>query len=346
MSTAVVKSEQRSEIVEFMPALSIQQIRARFDAITQCMKEVMRVGNDYGVIPGATKPTLLKPGAEKLCTFFGLTVPEPVIVEKIQDWTGKEYGEPFFYYMVRQDLLRHGEVVASQFASCNSWETKYRYRQGERTCPSCKQPAIIKGKAEYGGGWVCFKKRGGCNAKFRDGDQTIESQQVGRVPNKDIADQVNTILKMAEKRALVAATLIAVNASEFFTQDLEDTVVVDGDSRPVENGNGHSPSEEELNIAMQEDAAHLRRMAERAEREQKQQKEAGSITPEQATQLDQELKDAGFVGDRFTKLCEWAAQTYHCSPDLKEFPALHFNDLLARIRRKSANQQRAEPATV
>jgi hypothetical protein len=42
------------------------------------------------------------------------------------------------------------------------------------------------------------------------------------VPNEDIASQVNTINKMAQKRALVAATLIAVNASEFFTQDLED----------------------------------------------------------------------------------------------------------------------------
>jgi hypothetical protein len=45
---------------------------------------------------------------------------------------------------------------------------------------------------------------------------------VVRVPNPDIADQVNTIMQMAQKRALVAATRIAVNASEFFTQDLED----------------------------------------------------------------------------------------------------------------------------
>ena len=33
---------------------------------------------------------------------------------------------------------------------------------------------------------------------------------------------VNTIQKMAQKRALVAATLIATSASEFFTQDVED----------------------------------------------------------------------------------------------------------------------------
>jgi hypothetical protein len=44
-----------------------------------------------------------------------------------------------------------------------------------------------------------------------------------RIPNPDVADAVNTVQKMAQKRALVAATLIATSASEFFTQDLEDT---------------------------------------------------------------------------------------------------------------------------
>jgi hypothetical protein len=44
-----------------------------------------------------------------------------------------------------------------------------------------------------------------------------------RIPNPDVADVVNTIQKMAQKRALVAATLIATSASEFFTQDVEDT---------------------------------------------------------------------------------------------------------------------------
>lgn len=37
-----------------------------------------------------------------------------------------------------------------------------------RPCPSCGQKAIIRGKAEYGGGFVCWKKMGGCGAKFDD----------------------------------------------------------------------------------------------------------------------------------------------------------------------------------
>lgn len=35
------------------------------------------------------------------------------------------------------------------------------------TCPECgKAGTIIKGSAEYGGGWLCWKKKGGCGAKF------------------------------------------------------------------------------------------------------------------------------------------------------------------------------------
>jgi len=37
-------------------------------------------------------------------------------------------------------------------------------------CPACGAQAVIKGKAEYGGGWLCWKKRGGCGEKFADTD--------------------------------------------------------------------------------------------------------------------------------------------------------------------------------
>lgn len=43
-----------------------------------------------------------------------------------------------------------------------------------------------------------------------------------KVENPDIADVYNTVLKMANKRALVAATLNVTAASDIFTQDVED----------------------------------------------------------------------------------------------------------------------------
>jgi hypothetical protein len=206
----------------FMPAMSIESAVERYTAVTEFVSRVLRREVDYGVIPGTEKLTLLKPGAEKLTTFFGLST-RFRLIERIEDWTGAEHdGEPFFYYLYRCRLCRGDLLVAEADGSCNSREQKYRYREAHRLCPDCKQPAIIKGREEYGGGYVCFRKKGGCGAKFLTGDPVIESQPVGRVPNADIADQVNTIQKMGQKRALVAAVLIAVNASEFFTQDVED----------------------------------------------------------------------------------------------------------------------------
>ena len=216
----------RAEFGEFLPALTVEQAVGRFRAVVEFVQTVMKANVDYGVIPGTTKPTLLKPGAEKLCTLFGLSA-HFQITERIEDWTGDAYGgEPFFYYLYRCQLLRNELLIAEADGSCNSRETKYRYRKADRVCPYCSQPTIIKGREEYGGGWLCFAKKGGCGAKFRAGDAAIEGQQVGRVPNPDIADQVNTIQKMAQKRALIAAVLIAANASEFFTQDVEDILGV------------------------------------------------------------------------------------------------------------------------
>ena len=106
--------------------------------------------------------------------------------------------------------------------SCSTREAKYAYRKAARKCPQCQAEAIIKGKEEFGGGWVCFKKKGGCGAKFPDDDVAITGQSEGRMPNDDVADQYNTVLKMANKRSLVAAVLNATAASDIFTQDIED----------------------------------------------------------------------------------------------------------------------------
>ena len=111
----------------------------------------MREGVDYGVIPGTDKPTLLKPGAEKLCTLFGLTS-RFEIIRSAEDWTGADHnGEPFFFYLYRCRLHRGDMIIAEGDGSANSWEQKYRYREAHRKCPQCGEAAIIRGKQEYGG---------------------------------------------------------------------------------------------------------------------------------------------------------------------------------------------------
>jgi hypothetical protein len=205
-----------------MPVMTIQEAVRRREQMIEFVKKIMEEGKDFGTIPGTdTKPTLFKAGAEKLTTFFGLA---PIFVDEtaIEDFSDPDY--PFFYYRRKCQLWRGDLMIAEASGSCNSREKKYRWRSASQVCPSCGKETIIKGKAEYGGGWVCWARKGGCGAKFADDAPDIANQQVGQVENPDVYDLANTVLKMADKRALVATTLLAVNASEFFTQDLEDMV--------------------------------------------------------------------------------------------------------------------------
>lgn len=208
----------------FLPVMSIDVAVERRETIIAFVKKIMVQDQDFGVIPGTgSKPVLLKPGAEKLCSFFGLEPEFTPITEEV-DWTGEQHGgEPFYYIRYRCRLMKNGIVMGVGEGSCNSWESKYRYRNGSRKCPECQKECIIAGRPEYGGGFLCFAKKGGCGAKFLATDKRITGQEIGRIKNPDMADSVNTIQKMAQKRALVPATLLATSGSEFFTQDLEDS---------------------------------------------------------------------------------------------------------------------------
>lgn len=183
----------------------------------QIIKQVLVQGDDFGVIPGTDKPTLLKSGGEKIADSLGL-YPDYEQLALTED-----FDRPLFFYRYKC-LLRHrgsDAVIATGIGSCNSMESRYRYRNAGRNCPKCGKETIIKGKAEYGGGWLCFSKKGGCGAKFDEGDVSITSQTPGRVENEDIFSLTNTVDKMAQKRAMIAATL-NLGFSSHFTQDLED----------------------------------------------------------------------------------------------------------------------------
>ncbi len=211
-----MSSTEVIQYAERIGALSIVDIKAQVNLIQHVMREVMQQDQHYGVIPGTgTKPTLLKAGAEKLCLTFRLD-PQYDITER-QDGIHLHITSKCTLYHITT-----GQRYGSGMGSCSTREAKYAYRKSARKCPNCQSEAIIKGKEEYGGGWVCFKKKGGCGAKFADGDKAIEGQAEGRMPNEDVADQYNTVLKMANKRSLVAAVLNATAASDIFTQDIED----------------------------------------------------------------------------------------------------------------------------
>ena len=207
---------QRRETIAVAGALTVEAVVSRVAMVQQIMKTVMKEDVHYGVIPGCNKPSLLKPGAETLGMAFQLRPEYEIEVTNLPN-NHKEYVIKCSLYSIET-----GNLVGSGVGSCSTMEAKYRYRQETRKCPECGVEAIIKGKESYGGGWLCWKKKEGCGAKFKDGDKTIEGQVVGRIENPDLADINNTVLKMGKKRAHIDATLTATAASDIFTQDIED----------------------------------------------------------------------------------------------------------------------------
>ena len=206
---------------------------AQAQLIQEVMKEVMKDGEHYGVIPGTEKKdkegkllpadqqkrTLLQSGAEKLCFVFGLS-------NKL-DITSNDMPNGHREYTIVCNLFDRGGNLRGQgvgFAS--TLESKHRYRgaQGKK-CPKCGAAAIRRSAAEYGGGWYCNDKAGGCNSKFKvgsDEDKQFAKESSARAENQDPADQFNTVLKMAKKRALVDAVRTATACSDIFSQDLDD----------------------------------------------------------------------------------------------------------------------------
>lgn len=89
---------------------------ADFQAIVQ---GALKPGKDYGIIPGCDKPSLLKPGAEKINMMMGVTS-EYDIMDKVED-----YEKGFFAYNIKCTLSKNGYKITEGVGNCNSRERKY-----------------------------------------------------------------------------------------------------------------------------------------------------------------------------------------------------------------------------
>lgn len=212
--------------VEF--AQRLEMMRKGRKRAQEVMRSVMQEGTHFGVIPGTQKPTLLKPGMEVLCNLYNYVA--NAILEEVVYGNGTD--APQIRARVRCEVHAgslSGAVVGVGYGSANSWEPRYRWRKASRTCPECGQPAIIEGKQFKPGDpkqWICWKKpdkgMNGCGLKFAFDDSRITEQPFGKAENPDPYELENTLVKMAEKRAKVDATIAATATSDLFTQDVED----------------------------------------------------------------------------------------------------------------------------
>lgn len=174
-------------------ALTVAEVRSNVNLIQEVMKSVMKKDVHYGVVPGCgMKPTLLKPGAEKIMATFKLSA-DPVI----DDLSNSDCVK--YRITVKLNTFA-GVFVGSGIGECSSDEEKFKWRK-----------AIGKEFDE-----TPEDRRRSKWANGKEGPYQLS--QVRTNP----ADLANTVLKMAKKRALVDAVLTATAASDIFNQDIEE----------------------------------------------------------------------------------------------------------------------------
>ncbi len=198
-------------------AMQTSDVQRQVNMIQDVMRSVMQDGEHYGVIPGTNKPSLLKPGAEKLSLVFRLR-PEYQVTRTDMPGGHREYEITCSLYHIPT-----GAMIGQGVGSATTMENKYRFRTGPteltdslvpkeywdtRKDNPAKAQEIIGGK--------------GFTTKKNDAGKWVIAIQGEKVEHENPADYYNTVLKMAKKRAHVDAILTATAASDIFTQDTED----------------------------------------------------------------------------------------------------------------------------
>lgn len=212
---------QKYEPAQLDTPMSVEQLVGQVNLIQKVMGAVMKDGEHYGIIPGCgKKPSLLQPGAQKLLVTFRLA-PDYEI-------TKNEGSNGHREYVVKCTLktIGSGSFVGQGAGSASTMEGKWRFRVApkkltDRPVPKAywdlRQSNPQAAQDAIGG-------KGFSTQKDENGSWMIAEGTSEKVEHDNPADYYNTVLKMACKRALVAATLTATAASDIFTQDVEELV--------------------------------------------------------------------------------------------------------------------------
>src|SRR5450756_2286946 len=106
-------------VIDSIDANLVNRTMEKIHSFQTIIQQAVKPGHDIGIIPGTNKPSLLKPGAEKIVMMMGLSS-RYEIMDKVED-----YEKGFFAYNVRCTLSRQGLDICEGVGHCNSRETKY-----------------------------------------------------------------------------------------------------------------------------------------------------------------------------------------------------------------------------
>ena len=106
-------------IIENINLQSIDKTLSRIHQLQILLQKSLKSGHDYGIIPGTDKPTLLKPGSEKILMLLGLTSEYHVIDHQ------QNFVDGFFAFTVRCVLYRGDQKITEGLGHANTLERRY-----------------------------------------------------------------------------------------------------------------------------------------------------------------------------------------------------------------------------
>lgn len=183
--------------------------KALDDQLRACTKAVLREGTDYGVIPGTNgEQVLLKPGAEKLLQWFGFGFTCSRL-DIDHDADGQKLGVTYRCTITK----RIGDPVRGLLVEVATCEGYAGYDEGKfyKSAEQAQREAEAKERH-----WAKVDRRVANPEKWNHLTEY-------RAP-------WNTIIKMAQKRAIVGATIDATAAAGLFSQEEDSSPLADDGS--------------------------------------------------------------------------------------------------------------------
>ena len=108
--------------ISVIDSVDIQEVTgtmAKIGQFQQVVQKQLKQNHDFGVIPGTPKPTLLKPGAEKILMLLGLRS-EFDVVDSTRD-----FEKGFFQYQVKCSLYKGDMLITQGLGAANNREKRY-----------------------------------------------------------------------------------------------------------------------------------------------------------------------------------------------------------------------------
>lgn len=176
--------------------------------IVEKLKPILIEGVDVYSLPGMNKPSLGKPGAEKLAAIFGLNGKFEVDKETMEAIGATANGKPYIAFVC--NLMANGRVKGQgRGATVIEWERNNYRMVFEQEFNSIKD--TLK-EGEWKGPLQGVSKSSG------------KPYTYWKVKDTPVMDPLalNKAIKMAQKSAFVDAVIRATGMSDLFTQDLED----------------------------------------------------------------------------------------------------------------------------